>query len=88
MEILQSTTINNVTITVEDSWNIAPNVNINLKELFSIDGQVYMAYTVDGHQFTVNGRDKDTKEITYTLNRNRVIELAEHFILQNNHLFS
>jgi hypothetical protein len=88
MEILETTTINNITLNVNDSWDIGNDMILFIKEIFSIEDTVYLALSLNNTPFEMIGKNFETKEETYRLSKNREFMLAEQFILDNPHLFN
>jgi len=83
MEILTTVVIEEKTLTVGDSWNIGNDTIIYLKELFSIDGEVYMTTTINDQP--INIKINRTEE---TYQSNRYIISAKKWESENIHLFS
>jgi hypothetical protein len=84
MNILETTTINNINLSVNDTWDIGNNISIVLKEIFEIDGDVYIATITEGHDMLGVKLSKDSDEI---ITPNRYINLAEIWINKNKQLF-
>jgi hypothetical protein len=84
MNILETTTINDITLSVNDTWDIGNNVTMVLKEIFEIDGDVYIATITEGHAMMGVKISKDSDEV---ITPNRYINLAEVWIKRNNILF-
>lgn len=87
MEILETVTINDITLNINDSWDIGNDMILKIKEIFSIDNSAYISLSLNDTPFEAIGRDRETKEETYRLMINRQFMLAEQFILENQHLF-
>jgi hypothetical protein len=85
MNILETTTINNITLSVNDAWDIGNNVTIILKEIFEIDGDIYIATITEGHAMMGIKIDKDSDEV---ITPNRYINMAEIWIKKNSTLFN
>jgi hypothetical protein len=85
MEILQTATVENITLSVNDRWDIGNNVIIVLKELFEIDGMIYMS-TITENQPMVSIKISPNSEEKIT--PNRYINSAEMWVKKNTHLFS
>jgi hypothetical protein len=76
MEILNTYTLNNDTITQGDSFQIGEEYLLYINEIFDIDGCVYLATSTNKDVMTIEG---------ISINRN--IVSAELFITKNQHLF-
>jgi hypothetical protein len=76
MEILNTYTLNNNTITQGDSFQIGEEYLLYINEIFDIDGCVYLATSTNKDVITIEG---------VSINRN--IVSAELFITKNKHLF-
>jgi hypothetical protein len=85
MNILETTTINNINLSVNDTWDIGNNISIVLKEIFEIDGDVYIATITEGHDMLGVKLSKDSDEI---ITPNRYINLAEVWVKKNSNLFT
>jgi hypothetical protein len=84
MNILETTTINNINLSVNDTFDIGNNIIIVIKEIFEIDSHIYIATITEGHDMMGIKLDKDSDEI---ITPNRYINLAEIWIKKNIHLF-
>jgi hypothetical protein len=84
MNILETTTINDITLSVNDTWDIGNNVTVILKEIFEIDGDVYIATITEGHAMMGIKIDKDSDEV---ITPNRYINMAEIWVKKNSTLF-
>ena len=82
MEILTTTTVSEKTLTVGDSWNIGNDTIITLKELFDIDGEIYMTTTISNHPIFIKITKTDE-----TYESNRYIISARKWVGENSHLF-
>jgi len=76
MEILNTYTLNNNTITQGDSFQIGEEYLLYINEIFDIDGCVYLATSTNKDVITIEG-----------ISVNRNIVSAELFITKNQHLF-
>jgi hypothetical protein len=76
MEILNTYTLNNNTITQGDSFQIGEEYLLYINEIFNIDGCVYLATSTNKDVITIEG-----------ISVNRNIVSAELFITKNQHLF-
>jgi hypothetical protein len=85
MNILETTTINNINLSVNDTWDIGNNITVVLKEIFEIDGDVYIATITEGHDMLGVKLSKDSDEI---ITPNRYINLAEVWVKKNSNLFT
>ena len=83
MEILTTATIEEKTLTVGDSWNIGNSNIVYLKELFDIDGEIYMTTTINNQP--TNIKINRTQE---TYQSNRYIISAKKWVSENIHLFN
>ena len=84
MKILQTATVSDINLSVGDSWNTGNNIQIQLKELFEIDGQVYISTITEGHGMMGFKINKDDTEV---ITPNRYITLAEIWVKKNARLF-
>ena len=84
MNILETTTIDNITISVGDIWDIGNNVQVELKELFEIENQIYMSIVTQNQSMMSFKINKDDTE---TITPNRYINLAEIWVKKNAKLF-
>jgi hypothetical protein len=85
MNILETTTINNINLSVNDTWDIGNNISIVLKEIFEIDGDVYIATITEGHDMLGVKLSKDSDEV---ITPNRYINLADIWVKKNSNLFT
>jgi hypothetical protein len=85
MNILETTTINNINLSVNDTFDIGNNITTVIKEIFEIDGHVYIATITEGHAMMGLKLDKDSDEV---ITPNRYINMAEVWIKKNNNLFN
>ena len=76
MEILNTYTLNDKTINVNDQFTIGEEYLLYVNEIFDIDGCVYLATSTNKDAMTIEG---------ISINRN--IVSAELFITKNAHLF-
>jgi len=83
MEILTTTTVEEKTLTVGDSWNIGNSTVVYLKELFDIDGEIYMTITINNQP--INIKINRTEE---TYQSNRYVISAKKWVSENIHLFN
>jgi hypothetical protein len=83
MEILTTAIVEEKTLTVGDSWDIGNNTIVTLHELFSIDGEVYMATSLNNQP--INIKINKTQEIYQS---NRYINSAKKWVGENTHLFA
>ena len=84
MEILQTAIVNDITLSINDRWDSGNGVNIVLKEIFEIDGQVYLSTITEGHIMVGFKINKDDIEF---ITPNRYINLAEIWVKKNKHFF-
>jgi len=85
MNILETTTINNINLSVNDTWDIGNNITVVLKEIFEIDGDVYIATITEGHDMLGVKLSKDSDEV---ITPNRYINLADIWVKKNSNLFT
>jgi hypothetical protein len=85
MNILETTTINNINLSINDTFDIGNNITTVIKEIFEIDGHVYIATITEGHAMIGIKLDKDSDEV---ITPNRYINMAEVWIKKNNNLFN
>ena len=83
MEILTTAIVEEKTLNVGDSWDIGNNTIVTLHELFSIDGEVYMATSLNNQP--INIKINRTQE---TYQSNRYIKSAKKCVGENTHLFN
>ena len=84
MNILETTTVENINLSVNDRWNIGNNITIVLKEIFEIDGMIYVSTITENHPMMSLRISKDTEEV---VTPNRYINSAELWIKKNPNLF-
>jgi hypothetical protein len=85
MNILETTTVNSIVLSVNDIWDIGNNITIVLKEIFEIDGDIYIATITEGHAMAGIKISKDSDEV---ITPNRYINLAEVWVKKNSNLFT
>jgi hypothetical protein len=85
MEILQTAIVNDITLSINDRWDSGNGVNIVLKEIFEIGGQVYLSTITEGHVMVGFKINKDSDEV---ITPNRYINLAEIWVKKNKQLFT
>jgi hypothetical protein len=83
MEILTTATVEEKTLTVGDSWNIGNSNIVYLKELFDIDGEIYMTTTINNQPNNI--KINRTQE---TYQSNRYVISAKKWVSENIHLFN
>jgi hypothetical protein len=83
MEILTTAIIEEKTLTVGDSWNIGNSNIVYLKELFDIDGEIYMTTTINNQPNNI--KINRTQE---TYQSNRYVISAKKWVSENIHLFN
>ncbi len=83
MEILNTTLVEGITLTVDQTFTLTEDKFITIKEIFDIDGEIFIA--IINHQIpaTINIR-KTGGEIQ----TGRFIMSAKQFVLENSHLLS
>ena len=84
MNIIQTATVQNITLSVGDRWDIGNNVIIILKELFEIDGMIYISTITEEHEMASIKISPDSEE---RITPNRYINSAELWIKRNSRLF-
>ena len=82
MEILTSAEIEGKTITLDQTFTLGENKFITIKEIFSFDEEVYIAYINERIPFSY--KIIDTEHI---IERKRIIMSAKHFVLLNFNIF-
>jgi len=83
MEILTTTIVEEKTLTVGDTWDIGNDTVITLRELFNIDGEIYMTTSINNEP--INIKINRTQE---TYQSNRYIISAKKWVSENIHLFN
>lgn len=83
MEIITTAIVEEKTLTIGDTWNIGNDTIIHLKELFDIDGEIYMAITINEQPIDI--KINRTGEIYQS---NRYINSAKKWVSENIHLFN
>jgi hypothetical protein len=83
MEILTTVTVEEKILTVGDSWNIGNSNIVYLKELFDIDGEIYMTTTINNQPIDI--KINRTEE---TYQSNRYVISAKKWVSENIHLFN
>lgn len=85
MKILKTSIVNSITLSVDDRWDSGNDISIVLKEIFEIDGQVYISTITEGHDMI---KFKINKDDTEFITPNRYINLAEIWVKKNKQLFT
>lgn len=83
MEILTTAVVEDQTLTVDQTFNIDENRFITIKELFSIEDEVYISYINELSPFSYKVIGTET-----LVERKRVIMSAKHFVVANQNLFN
>jgi hypothetical protein len=83
MEILTTVEVEGKTLTLDQTFNLSEGKFLTIKELFSIDGEVFISFINDQMPYTIN-----LKNTSDTVLTNRFIMSAKQFVLGSNHLFS
>ena len=83
MENLITAIVEEKILTVGDTWDIGNDTIVHLKELFDIDGEIYMTTTIN--EQLINIKINRTGEIYQS---NRYINSAKKWVSENIHLFS
>ena len=84
MKILDNITIENVTISVNDSWDIGNNIKIVVKELFEIDGVPYLSSVTENQEMPLLKYSAESQD---SFRLSRYINPAEFWIKKNKQLF-
>ena len=84
MNILETATVENITLSVGDRWDIGNSITIVLKEIFEIDGMIYVSTITENHPMMSLKISKDTQDV---VTPNRYINSAELWIKKNTKLF-
>jgi hypothetical protein len=84
MEILTTAEIAGQTLTVEDSWDIGNGIIMRIKELFSIEDQVYVSLVTENQPMMSIKVSPDSEE---KITSNRYINNAELWVKKNSKLF-
>ena len=85
MEILQTVTVENINLSVGDSWDLGNGVKIKLMEIFNIDGQIYLATITEGQAMMGMKINKDSEEV---ITPNRYVNMAEIWVKRNTTLLA
>jgi hypothetical protein len=85
MNILETTIVDGVELSLNDTWGIGNNIFVVLKEIFEIDGDIYIATITEGHAMAGIKISKDSDEV---ITPNRYINLAEVWVKKNSNLFT
>jgi hypothetical protein len=83
MEILTTAEVEGKILTLEQTFNLTEDKFITIKELFSIEGEVFMAITNHQIPYEFNLPRSGT-----TIQTGRFIFPARQFVLENNHWFN
>ena len=83
MEILTTAEVEGKTLTLDQTFNLSEGKFLTIKELFSIDGEVFISFINDQMPYTINL--KNTSDIVLT---NRFIMSAKQFVLGSSYLFN
>ena len=82
MEILTTVEVETKTLSTNQTFNLSPDKFITIKELFSIDGEIFMSIINHQIPFEVNIRKTGG-----SIQTGRFIFPAKQFVLENDHLF-
>lgn len=85
MEILTTATVDGRVLNLEDSFDIGNGILVKVKELFEIDGCIYLATVTENHPMMSH---RLNEEGTETFTPNRYINPAELWVKKNAHLFN
>lgn len=83
MQILNTTTIEGFDLQVDQTFNLSEDRFITIKEIFDIDGEVFIGILNHQIPFTIN-----IKKTGGTIQTGRFIMPAKQFVLENSHLFN
>jgi hypothetical protein len=82
MEILTTIEVEGKTLTLDQTFNLPEGRFITIKELFSIEGEVFVSFINDQMPYTIN-----LKNTSDTVLTNRFIMSAKQFVLGSSYLF-
>ncbi len=80
MEILTTAEVEGKTLTLEQTFTPAEGKFVTIKELFSIDGEIFVSIINHGIPYTIN-----INKTGGTIQTGRFIMPARQFVLENNH---
>jgi len=83
MEILNTALVEGIVLTTDQTFTLTEDKFITIKEIFDIDGEIFIAITKHQLPATINIR-KTGGEIQ----TGRFIMSAKQFVLENSHLLS
>ena len=83
MEILTTAEVEGKTLTLDQTFNLSEGKFLTIKELFSIDGEVFISFINDQMPYTINLQNTSRTVLT-----NRFIMSAKQFVLGSSHLFA
>lgn len=83
MEILTTTEIEGTTLNLEQVFTYPDGNSLTIKEIFSIDGEVFIAIINHQTPYNINVPGKGI-----TIQTGRFIMPAKQFVLQNSHSLS
>ena len=83
MEILTTVEIEGKTLNVDQTFNLPEGKFLTIKELFSIEGEVFISFTNHQMPYTIN-----LHNVEGTVTTNRFITPARKFVLDSGHLFN
>jgi hypothetical protein len=81
MEILTTAVVEGKTLTLDQIFNISEGRFVNIKELFSIDGEIFVSFINHQTPFTINTSGGD-------IQTGRFIMSAKQFVLGSSYLFA
>jgi hypothetical protein len=84
MEILTTVDIAGQTLTVNDSWDIGNGIIIRIKEIFSVEDQIYVSLVTENQPMMSVKISLDSEE---KITPNRYINNAELWVKKNSKLF-
>jgi hypothetical protein len=82
MEILTTVEVEGKTLTLDQTFNLSEGKFLTIKELFSIDGEVFISFINDQMPYTINLQNTSRTVLT-----NRFIMSAKQFVLGSSYLF-
>jgi hypothetical protein len=83
MEILNTVLVEGFALTTDQTFNLAEDKFITIKEIFDIDGEIFIAITNHQLPATINIRKTGGQ-----IQTGRFIMPAKQFVLENSHLLS
>jgi hypothetical protein len=81
MEILITAEVEGKTLTLDQTFNLSEGKFLTIKELFSIDGEIFVSFINHQTPFTINTSGGD-------IQTGRFIMSAKQFVLGSSYLFA